>query len=137
MSDRWDAELQGAFDALRELDGERAITFEDVLGEEALVTAQPRPRARTGARRLGLAAVLAAAALAALVLRSGRDGRFAEVLAGAGQLGQGWVAPSDFLMQYPGQEFYGRVPSIGGVAPIGLTSEGPTTTAVPQPEDNR
>jgi hypothetical protein len=136
MMDEFDSELRGAFDALRELDRERAITLEDVLGDEPKVSSQPLPPPRRGTRRLWLAATLAAAAMAALLVRPGADGRFTEVLAGAGELGQGWVAPSDFLMRYPGQEFYGQIPSIGEVAPIGLNDE-PTTSTNPQQEDNR
>ena len=57
----------------------------------------------------------------ALVLRPTQEERFEAVLAETvEQLGFGWVAPSDFLMSYPGREFYSRIPTISPIPAIGV-----------------
>ena len=114
MSDRFESELRSGFQALRRLDVERAPAFEDVLGDAAETRWAPLPSGRRRWHLLALPAALAAAGLAAVVLRPTQEERFEAVLAESfEQLGYGWVAPSDFLMSYPGREFYSRIPSIG------------------------
>ncbi len=113
MSDRFDFELRTAFQALRRIELERAEDFEEVLGDEAETHRAPL---ESGRRRLGVAlpaALVAAAVVVALVLSPTQEERFEAMLAEAvEQFGSGWVAPSDFLMSYPGREFYSRIPSI-------------------------
>ncbi len=113
MSDRFDFELRTAFQALRRVELECAESFEEVLGDEAETLRAPLPSGRRR-YRVALPATLAAAAVVvALVLRPTQEERFEAVLAETvEQFGSGWVAPSDFLMSYPGREFYSRIPSI-------------------------
>jgi len=114
MSDRFDFELRSAFQTLRRVEREDTQSFDDVLGDVAEVDPAPLPRGRRRWHRVALPAALAAAGVAALVIRPTQEERFEAMLAEAvEQLGSGWVAPSDFLMSYPGREFYSRIPSIG------------------------
>ena len=121
MSDRFDFELRTAFQTLRAMDLEHAENFEDVLGDEVETRGAPVARRRGPWYRVALPAALAASAVAALVLRPTHEERFEAVLAETvEQLGSGWVAPSDFLMSYPGREFYSRIPSISPIPAIGV-----------------
>ncbi len=142
MSDRFDFELRRAFQTLRRMELERAENFEDVLGDEAeshrALLQKGRGRWRWQGRwyRVALPAALAASAVAALVLRPTQEERFEAVLAEAvEQFGSGWVAPSDFLMSYPGREFYSRIPSITPLPAIGV-GDG-TTNPGNSDEENR
>ena len=136
MSDRFDFELRTAFQALRRIELERAEDFEEMLGDEAETHRAPLA---SGRRRLGVAlpaALVAAAVVVALVLRPTQEERFEAMLAEAAeQFGSGWVAPSDFLMSYPGREFYSRIPSIGSL-PTMSVGDG-TTNAGNSEEENR
>ena len=121
MGDRFDFELRTAFQTLRAMELEHAKDFEDVLRDEAETHGTPLPRGRRGWYRVALPAALAASAVAVLVLRPTQEERFEAVLAETvGQLGSGWVAPSDFLMSYPGREFYSRIPSITPLPAMGV-----------------
>ena len=136
MSDRFDFELRTAFQTLRRMELEHAEDFADVLGDEAQTHPAPLPRGRGRWYRVALPAALAASAVAALVLRPTQEERFEAVLAEAvEQLGSGWVAPSDFLMSYPGREFYSRIPSIGPLPAMGV-GDG-TTNPGNSDEENR
>ena len=74
--------------------------------------------------------------MGALVLRPTQEERFEAVLAEAvEQFGSGWVAPSDFLMSYPGRQFYSRIPSIRPLPTMGV-GDG-TTNPSNSDEENR
>ncbi len=136
MTDPFDFELRTAFQTLRAMELEHAETFEDVLGDEAETRGAPLARGRGRWYRMALPAALAASAVAALVLRPTQEERFEAVLAETvEQLGSGWVAPSDFLMSYPGREFYSRIPSIRQPPAIGM-GDG-TTNPDNSEEENR
>ena len=115
MSDRFNTELCSAHQALRHIERGRAMAFEDVLGDVTETHPAPLPRgSRRRWERVALSAALAVAALAILVLRPTGQERFEDALAESiEQFGSSWVAPSDFLMSYPGRVFYSRIPSIG------------------------
>ena len=136
MGDRFDFGLRTAFQTLRRMELGWAEDFEEVLGDEAETYRSPLPSGRRR-YRVALPATLAAAAVvAALVLRPTQEERFEAVLAEAvEQLGSGWVAPSDFLMSYPGREFYSRIPSIGPLPAMGV-GDG-TTNPGNSDEENR
>ena len=135
MSGRFDFELRTAFQALRRVELERAEDFEEVLGDEAEIHRAPLPSGRR--YRVALPATLAAAAVVvALVLRPTQEERFEAVLAEAvEQFGSGWVAPSDFLLSYPGREFYSRIPSTRPLSTMGVG--GGTTNPGNSDEENR
>ena len=136
MSDRFDFELRTAFQTLRRMELEQAENFEDVLGGEAESHRALLQRGKGRWYRVAFSATVAAAAVAALVLRPTQEERFEAVLAEAvEQLGSGWVAPSDFLMSYPGREFYSRIPSIGPLPAMGV-GDG-TTNPGNSDEENR
>ena len=137
MSDRFDFELRTAFQTLRRMELEQAENFEDVLGDEAETHPAPLPRGSRRRYRVSLPATLAAAAVVvALVLRPTQEERFEAVLAEAvEQFGSDWVAPSDFLMSYPGREFYSRIPSIMPLPAMGV-GDG-TTNPGNSDEENR
>ena len=121
MSNRFDFELRTAFQTLRAMELEHAEDFADVLGDAAETDRAPLLSERGRWYRVALPAALAASAVAALVLRPTHEERFEAVLAETvAQLGSGWVAPSDFLMSYPGREFYSRIPSISPIPAIGV-----------------
>ncbi len=136
MSNRFDFELRTAFQTLRAMELEHAEDFEDVLGDEVETRGAPVARGRGRWYRMALPAALAASAVAALVLRPTQEERFEAVLAETvDQLGSGWVAPSDFLMSYPGREFYSRIPSIRPLPAMGM-GDG-TTNPDNSDEENR
>ena len=136
MSDRFDFDLRTAFQTLRSMDLEHARDFEDVLGDEAETHRTPPPGERGRWYRVAVPVALVASAAAALVLRPTQEERFEAVLAeSVEQLGSGWVAPSDFLMSYPGREFYSRIPSITPLTAIGV-GDG-TTNPDNSDEENR
>ncbi len=136
MSDRFDFELRTAFQALRRMELERAEDFEEVLGDEADTDRAPLPTGRRRYRVTLPAALAAAAVVVVLILRPSQEERFEAVLAEAvEQFGAGWVAPSDFLMSYPGREFYSRIPSITPLPTMGV-GDG-TTNPSNSDEENR
>ena len=121
MSDRFDFELRTAFQTLRRMELEHAEDFEDVLGDKAETHYAAFPKGRGRWYRVAVPVALAASAVGALVLRPTQEERFEAVLAETvEQLGSAWVAPSDFLMSYPGREFYSRIPSITPLPAMGV-----------------
>ena len=105
MTERDTHELRDRFDALRREDLEHATPFQRLLA-----TARARRAAPSGRRPLGLAAaaiVLVAAVLALLLSRRHRDGVPIDLAAVR------WKAPTDFLLQLPGDELLRTVPEFG------------------------
>ncbi|HVH68297.1 MAG TPA: hypothetical protein VM716_10550 [Gemmatimonadales bacterium] len=105
MSEHDDVELKARFGALRKEAAAGAPSFQAMLA----AAQSPRPAGQRH-RRLRLAAAIAVmTALAVLVARRGRpDGRVAIDLASVR-----WRAPTDFLLQLPGDELLRSMPRLG------------------------
>jgi hypothetical protein len=119
--DRW---LESAFSEMRAEDRSEAPDFEELVGRTAgagvadgpLGTATASPRLRPRARWMAWTTGLAAATVGALLLvRSHASSRRFEATleraASETRLGS-WTGPSDFLLDVPGRELYGSVPTI-------------------------
>ena len=121
MTERDTDELRDRFDALRREDLELATPFQRLLA-----TARARRAAPSGRRSLGLAAaaIVLAAVLALLLTRRHRDGVPIDLAAVR------WRAPTDFLLQLPGDELLRTVPEFG-------TMSWPRAGLTPQDTDRR
>ena len=122
---RFDAELEERFRRLREEDAARTPAFDALFAEarrragaEGDAVSFRAPRADR-ARRWAVGALLAAAAVAAVWLAGpDPDGDFDRVVTewAAATGGSEWRSPTDALLDVPGRELMGTVPTIGGGA---------------------
>ena len=104
MIERDDHHVKQAFEALRREDAAATPPF-----AATIAAARARRMARPRRRALGLAAVIVVVAVVVVSLRRERDGVRLEIDLATVR----WQAPTDFLLNLPGDELLRSVPQLG------------------------